>query len=128
MGGYGSGWVSDDDWGTFDTWAVNGVAANVACCGCGGGSTVTGKVACQGHSYDKATCDAVGVIAGAIGAAVMGKSTTTMPGTTGGGVTTQGVGTTAATTTTENSGDSSSSLLWLWILLGILALCCLLAL
>merc|ERR1719221_936665 len=22
-GGYGSGWVSDDDWGTFDTWAVN---------------------------------------------------------------------------------------------------------
>merc|ERR1719463_362679 len=59
-GGYGSGWVSDDDWGTFDTWAVNGVAANVACCGCGGGSTVTGKQACQGHKYDKATCDAVG--------------------------------------------------------------------
>merc|ERR1719291_561095 len=59
-GGYGSGWVSDDDWGTFDTWAVNGVAATVACCGCGGGSTVTGKQACQGHKYDKATCDAVG--------------------------------------------------------------------
>merc|ERR1719201_837958 len=26
----------------------------------GGGSTVTGKQACQGHSYDKATCEAVG--------------------------------------------------------------------
>merc|ERR1712032_1189658 len=25
-----------------------------------GGSTVNGKQACQGHSYDKATCDAVG--------------------------------------------------------------------
>merc|ERR1712032_1314625 len=52
-GDYGSGWGSNDEWGTFDTWAVNGVAANVACCGCGGGSTVSGKQACQGHSYDK---------------------------------------------------------------------------
>merc|ERR1711897_102035 len=59
-GDYGSGWVVNDEWGTFDTWAVNGVAANVACCGCGGGSTVSGKKACQGHSYDKATCEAVG--------------------------------------------------------------------
>merc|ERR1719445_2066602 len=33
-GGYGSGW---DDSSTFDDWAVNGVAATVACCGCGGG-------------------------------------------------------------------------------------------
>merc|ERR1740123_474138 len=56
-GGYGSGW---DDSCTFDDWAVNGVAATVACCGCGGGSTVTGKQACQGHSYDNATCEAVG--------------------------------------------------------------------
>merc|ERR1719412_3588735 len=56
-GGYGSGW---DDSSTFDDWAVNGVAATVACCGCGGGSTVTGRQACQGHSYDKATCEAVG--------------------------------------------------------------------
>merc|ERR1739838_127534 len=56
-GGYGSGW---GDSGTFDDWAVNGVAATVACCGCGGGSTVTGKQACQGHSYDEATCEAVG--------------------------------------------------------------------
>merc|ERR1712241_1503966 len=56
-GDYGSGW---DDSSTFDDWAVNGVAATVACCGCGGGSTVTGKQACQGHSYDKTTCEAVG--------------------------------------------------------------------
>merc|ERR1712048_1516726 len=59
-GDYGSGWVFNDEWGTFDTWAVNGIAANVACCGCGGGSTVTGKQACQGHSYDKSTCEAIG--------------------------------------------------------------------
>merc|ERR1711897_12012 len=169
-GDYGSGWVFNDEWGTFDTWAVNGVAANVACCGCGGGSTVSGKKACQGHSYDKATCEAVGccrwnmllgcrakdgdaqcysgnpcdttvapgpsppgpgkkgiiggVIAGAAALAVaganMGKSTTTAePGTTVSWQTTQGQQTTAVTTTTENS---SSSLLWLWILLGILAL------
>merc|ERR1711862_19941 len=58
-GGYGSGW-DKSTWGTFDTWAVHGAAATVACCGCGGGSTVTGKQACQGHSYDKATCEAVG--------------------------------------------------------------------
>merc|ERR1740121_3475958 len=58
-GGYGSGWDKSTD-GSFDDWAVNGVAANVACCGCGGGSTVTGKQACQGHSYDEATCAAVG--------------------------------------------------------------------
>merc|ERR1739838_939741 len=51
------GW---DDSSTFDDYAVNGVAATLACCGCGGGSTVTGKQACQGHSYDKATCEAVG--------------------------------------------------------------------
>merc|ERR1739838_504025 len=51
------GW---DDSSTFDDWAVNGEAATVACCGCGGGSTVTGRQACQGHSYDKATCEAVG--------------------------------------------------------------------
>merc|ERR1712241_302434 len=56
-GGYGSGW---DDSSTIDDYAVNGVAATLACCGCGGGSTVTGKQACQGHSYDKATCEAVG--------------------------------------------------------------------
>merc|ERR1719410_2533530 len=56
-GGYGSGW---DDSSTFDDYAVNGVAATVACCGCGGGSTVTGRQACQGHSYDKAACEAVG--------------------------------------------------------------------
>merc|ERR1712032_4148 len=56
-GGYGNGW---DDSSTFDDYAVNGVAATVACCGCGGGSTVTGKQACQGHSYDKAACEAVG--------------------------------------------------------------------
>jgi len=37
-GGYGSGW---DDSSTFDDWAVNGVAADDACCGCGGGSTST---------------------------------------------------------------------------------------
>merc|ERR1712060_213498 len=58
-GGYGSGWDKSTD-GSFDDWAVNGVAATVACCGCGGGSTVTGRQACQGHSYDKATCEAVG--------------------------------------------------------------------
>jgi len=58
-GGYGSGWDKSTD-GSFDDWAVNGVAANVACCGCGGGSTVTGEQACEGHSYDKATCAAVG--------------------------------------------------------------------
>merc|ERR1739838_218226 len=58
-GGYGSGWDKSTD-GTFDDWAVNGVAATVACCGCGGGSTVTGRQACQGHSYDEATCEAVG--------------------------------------------------------------------
>merc|ERR1712060_857304 len=58
-GGYGSGWDKSTD-GSFDDWAVNGVAATVACCGCGGGSTVTGRQACQGHSHDKATCEAVG--------------------------------------------------------------------
>merc|ERR1712032_1635438 len=58
-GGYGSGWDASKD-GTFDDWAVNGVAANVACCGCGGGSTISGEQACQGHSYDKPTCEAVG--------------------------------------------------------------------
>merc|ERR1712032_526640 len=58
-GGYGSGWDKSVD-GSFDDWAVNGVAATVACCGCGGGSTVTGRQACQGHSYDKATCESVG--------------------------------------------------------------------
>merc|ERR1712060_158723 len=58
-GGYGSGWDKSTD-GSFDDWAVNGVAATVACCGCGGGSTVTGRQACQGHSYDKATCESVG--------------------------------------------------------------------
>merc|ERR1712032_1807130 len=57
-GDYGSGWGPDD--GTFDDWAVNGMAATVACCGCGGGSTVTGKQACQGHKYDKSTCEAIG--------------------------------------------------------------------
>jgi len=36
-GGYGCGW---DDSSTFDDWAVNGLAANVAWCGCGGGSTL----------------------------------------------------------------------------------------
>merc|ERR1719221_780584 len=30
-----------DDSSTFDDWAVNGVAADDACCGCGGGSTST---------------------------------------------------------------------------------------
>merc|ERR1712032_1162978 len=53
-GGYGSGWDKSTD-GSFDDWAVNGVAATVACCGCGGGSTVTGRQACQGHSHDTAT-------------------------------------------------------------------------
>merc|ERR550539_1825743 len=50
-GGYGSGWK--DEWDKFDKWAVNGVSADVACCVCGGGSTVSGEQACQGHSYDK---------------------------------------------------------------------------
>merc|ERR1719203_419371 len=69
-----------------------------------------------------------GLIAGATALAVAGgimaKSTTPGPVTTA-SATTQGAQSTAVTTTTENS---SSSLLWLWILLGILALCCLLAL
>jgi len=172
-GGYGSGW---DDSSTFDDYAVNGVAATLACCGCGGGSTVTGKQACQGHSYDKATCEAVGccrwnvllgcrandgdalcysgnpcdttvspgpsppgpgkkaviggVIAGAAALAVAGgimaKSTTTAgPGPVTTTSVTQGAQTNLPTTTTKNS---SSDLLWLWILLGILALCCLLSL
>merc|ERR1711862_386225 len=169
-GGYGSGWDKSTD-GSFDDWAVNGVAATVACCGCGGGSTVTGKRACEGHSYDKDTCEgagccrwnvllgcrandadaqcysaapgttasgngkgkkilggliAGGVIAGAIGAAVMGKSTwAAAPGPDTTAQTTQGAQTLAPTTTTKNS---SSDLLWLWILLGILGLCCLLSL
>ena len=46
--------------GKFDKWAVNGVSADVACCVCGGGSTISGKQACQGHSYDKNACAAVG--------------------------------------------------------------------
>jgi len=56
--GYGNGWRITE--GSFDRWAVNGVAANVACCGCGGGSTITGEQACEGHSFDKAACNAVG--------------------------------------------------------------------
>merc|ERR1711874_408985 len=55
-GGYGSGWK--DEWGKFDKWAVNGVSADVACCVCGGGSTVRSKQACQGHSYDQNACTA----------------------------------------------------------------------
>merc|ERR1719373_1116189 len=57
-GGYGSGWKNE--WGKFDKWTVNGVSADVACCVCGGGSTISGKQACQGHSYDKNACAAVG--------------------------------------------------------------------
>jgi len=33
-GGYGPGWKSS--WGSFDSYAVNGVAATEACCNCGG--------------------------------------------------------------------------------------------
>jgi len=55
-GCYSGGWF---DSSTFDDSAVNGVAATVARCGCGGGSTVNGKQVCQGHSFDKATCEAV---------------------------------------------------------------------
>merc|ERR1740123_2668857 len=68
-----------------------------------------------------------GIIAGAIGAAVMAKSTTTAaPGPVTTTSVTQGAQTNAPQTTTTK--NSSSDLLWLWILLGILALCCLLSL
>merc|ERR1712056_28582 len=71
-----------------------------------------------------------GVIAGAAALAVAGgimaKSTTTAgPGPVTTTSVTQGAQTNPPTTTTKNS---SSDLLWLWILLGILALCCLLSL
>jgi len=33
--GYGSGW--DPTWGSFDSYAVNGLSATEICCGCGGG-------------------------------------------------------------------------------------------
>jgi len=182
-GAYGSGWKVSD--GAFDEWAVNGVAANVACCGCGGGSTVTGERACQGHSHSMDVCEAVGccrwnilkgcrandpdaecysgnpsdirvetdgnledaprtghggaVVAGAIAGAaalaatgaIMAMGTTTVatstPQIAASVQPTQGAQTTGPglTTTTKNS---SSSLLWLWILLGIIGLCCILAL
>ena len=37
-GGFGIGW--NEAWGSFDTYANNGVASTDACCGCGGGVVV----------------------------------------------------------------------------------------
>jgi len=150
------------------------VLALLAACTIAADSTVTGKQACQGHSYDKATCATVGCckwnalfgcrandadaqcfsaapgttasgngkgkkilgglvagggIAGAIGAAVMGKKTTTAgPGPDTTASVTQGAQNGTSTHVTTTTQNSSSSLLWLWCLLGILALCCCLAL
>jgi len=97
--------------------------------------TVTGKQACQGHSYDKATCEAVGccfwnALLGCRandGDAQCDSGPEPEPTTT---VTQEAQTDPPETTTTK---DSSASALWgfiiaLWILFGILTCCWLLSL
>lgn len=57
-GGYGPGWESE--WGTFEDYNVNGVSAIIACCSCGGGSKISSNKACEGHSFNQTTCEAIG--------------------------------------------------------------------
>lgn len=58
QGGYGKGWPLFG--GSFDRYASGGVSADVACCKCGGGTTISGDQACQGHGHDEDACNAVG--------------------------------------------------------------------
>lgn len=51
-GNFGAGW--NPGWGTFATYALDGIASNDACCGCGGGTALTTPT--PGTTVEGAVC------------------------------------------------------------------------
>merc|ERR1719221_2506315 len=118
------------DVGDGNGWNITDVSfdANVTCRGCGGSSTMTGKQAYKGKSYDLAPCAMVPTVL-AIAGAIMVKSMTTAglgPDATASVQPTQGTPRTTTTPVTASTQNSSSRVPLLCVLLCILALDCLL--